>query len=97
MNKTEARLSDALRLNKPFSGGNTVYNPTTGTVTLYSTAIAQREGSGWKFNLGGYNTATTRSRLNAVAQTFGLLPVRTVKGTPMCGTDAVPTDGWFYP
>lgn len=97
----ENQLVSAIRSNLAFRSGSTSYDPQTGTVKLYKTAIAQREGDGWKFNLGGFNTATTRSRLNALANAFGLNPVGTCKGTPYVRLNGdrvcVPSEGWFYP
>lgn len=97
----ENSLVSAIRSNLSFRSGSTSYNAQTRTVTLYSTAIAQREGDGWRFNLGGFNTATTRSRLNAIANAFGLAPVGTQRGTPYQRVNGqrveVPADGWFYP
>lgn len=99
--KIENALVAAIRHNVSFRSGSTNYNAATRTVTLYQTAIAQREGDGWRFNLGGYNTATTRSRLNALASAFGLNPVGTRQGTPYVRREGirceVPASDWFYP
>jgi len=101
MRKIEEQLTKAIQAGESFRSGSTSYDPRTGTVVLYSTAIAQREGSGWKFNLGGFNTATTRSRLNAIATAEGLNPVGTCRGEPYVRAFdrkvPVPTDGWFFP
>lgn len=95
--KIEQALITALRNGRQFAGGNTRFDPTTGTVSLYGHAIAQREGDGWRFNLCGFNTATTRSRLAAVSRAYGLNTVCTSHGVPMVEGNAVPTSGWFYP
>jgi hypothetical protein len=95
--KIETDLIDALREGRDLKQANTTYDPRTGTVTLHGSAIAQREGDGWKFNLCGYNTPTTRSRLNAVARAYGLNGVFTRAGLPLVAGNAVPVNGWFYP
>lgn len=59
----------------------------------------------WQFNLCGWNTPTTRSRINAIAREFGRPTVVTVRGTPYVSRyvpagngierTEVPTNGWF--
>lgn len=101
MRKIEQALTAAIKAGESFRSGSTRYDARTGTVHLCTTAIAQREGAGWKFNLGGFNTPTTRSRLNAIASAQGLNPVGTCRGTPYVRAFdrkvTVPVDGWFYP
>lgn len=68
MRKVEEQLSQAIKECRPFSGGNTVYSPEAGTVTLHGNLIArislihpERSSFSW----AGWITPTTRSRLNA--------------------------------
>ena len=57
-------------------------------VFLHGHLIAARDG--WRFNLCGWNTPTTRSRLNALG-----CRVSTKAGQPHVMGRAVPADGWF--
>ena len=64
-------------------------------VFLHGNLIARRDTAdahapGWQFNLCGWNTPTTRSRINALGAN-----VRTTAGKPHIDGRAVPEDGWF--
>jgi len=68
MRKIESQLTAAIARGDDFRSGNTTYNRAEGRVALHGHTIAQRMPDGsWRFNLQGWNTATTRSRLNAMA------------------------------
>ncbi len=64
-------------------------------VYLWGSLIARKDDADalspdWRFNLQGYNTATTRSRLKALGCDIG-----TRKGVPYVGGVVVPLSGWF--
>lgn len=67
MRKIETTLITAIRENLSFRSGSTHYDPRTRSVHLYASQIARAtEGGEWMFSLAGWNTATTRSRINAL-------------------------------
>lgn len=74
-----------------------VHGPAGTTVLLHGHAIAFRhtEYDAWKFNLCGWNTNTTRSRINAIAREYGHDGVGNVKGKPYSNNALVPESGWF--
>lgn len=62
-------------------------------VYLHGHLIAARDNAsdkGWRWNLCGWNTPTTRSRLNALG-----CRVATKAGQPHVMGRAVPTNDWF--
>jgi hypothetical protein len=108
--KIEDAMMHAIRNGKEFTQGNTSvhHDPVVGgvevEVRLYGHLIAKRfHGRGWEFNLCGYNTNTTRSRLTALVQQFchkacgvgtkgGQAFVRYRDGY---ADKPVPSNGWF--
>lgn len=104
MRKIEQAMIAAIRDYRPWRDGNTAYDG-AGTVTLHGNAIAKFEDSpegkrgSILFNLCGWNTPTTRSRINALANEFGRSGVRSIGGNAFTGKyrpfDQVPTEGWF--
>lgn len=88
--KIEQALKDAVRTNTPWKGGNTVWDPASQTVTLWGSVIARNLAGGWQFNLAGFNTPTTRSRLNALGA-----GVSNKAGMPIVAGKPVPLSGWF--
>ncbi len=84
----------------PFKGGNTVYCPVEQRVSLHGSTIAQRmPDRSWRFTLAGWNTPTTRSRLNAIAYFCRHAGVWNKKGQPFTGSSAAPVPvgdrDWF--
>lgn len=91
MKKIESEMLNAWNENRAWTGGNTTvsveWDPTINEpmvrVILFGNVIAKKwvgaNGSEWKgWTLAGWNTPTTRSRLNALG-----VPVRRVKGKTM--------------
>jgi hypothetical protein len=76
MRKIEQAMIDAIKAGRDWSKDNTRVSiaGTRGAesvkVFLHGNMIAQRIGHGWKFTLAGWNTPTTRSRINALAYAF---------------------------
>lgn len=98
MRQVEQALCASIRKSGFFKSGDTTFDPVTHTVYLHGNAIARAYGvDGWQFNLCGWNTNTTRSRLNAIASEFGCNQVRNVKGVPHCAGKPVPLNEWFRP
>lgn len=69
-------------------------------VWLHGNKIARRDAqdaqdSAWRFNLCGWNTPTTRSRINAIASAHNIPGVFTKAGKPLRAGVAVPDNGWF--
>jgi len=111
MRKIEQSLIAAIRANKPFKMANTQFIPycpgnggRVGQVLLHGNLIAtykpHSEGykcpKEWHFNLAGWNTTTTRSRINALSRTFlGYTAVANRKGVPYCGAVALSDNEWF--
>lgn len=88
--KIEDQMIAAIRAGKDFKSGNTeVRQETFGTfVYLHNNLIAQHTTAGWLWTLAGWNTPTTRSRINALARAFNWRGVRTVKGVPFVSGSA---------
>ncbi len=74
MRKIETQMQNALRNRVNWSGGNTtVFNDNEGNqfVTLHGNLIAQISNFGdIKLSSCGWQTVTTKSRLNAILDTF---------------------------
>lgn len=73
MGKIETDMIRAITTGEDWHGGNTsvTHDPVIGDVEvevrLYGHLIAKRfKGTGWEFNLCGYNTPLTRSRMSAL-------------------------------
>jgi hypothetical protein len=68
-------------------------------VYLYKSCIARTVKGAWEFNLCGWNTPTTRSRINAIANEFGRHQVYTLNGRAFSDIGGapteVPTHAWF--
>lgn len=91
---TPARTFDAKR-------ANTRVHHVIGRVEvqLHGHTIARIDGDRAEFNLCGWNTSTTRSRINALAREFGHPGIFNKAGEPFTGDYLtrvrVPTNGWF--
>ncbi len=83
MRKIEKALIDAIKANTAFARDNTAFNPQAGQVFLHGNLIAtvstdpntpvnlgQKGDRVFAFTLAGWNTPTTRSRINALSREF---------------------------
>ena len=71
MRKVTQQIANAFKQNKSTSKGNTRTNGNT--VFLHTNRIVERDESGAIYmSLAGWNTATTRDRLNGIAEALGL-------------------------
>ena len=71
MKKIEQAMVDAIKAGREFKSGNTeviICGGSLFSVRLHGNAIARNHGRGWEFSLAGWNTVTTRSRINALAR-----------------------------
>ena len=75
MRKIEAGMIAAVLTGGSMKGGNTEVVTRTRedgqrvtSVYLFDSLIAKKDAAGWQFNLRGWNTPTTRSRVNALLQ-----------------------------
>lgn len=67
------------------------------SVYLHNNLIAQNSGKGWGFKLCGWNTPTTKSRINALASANGLHGVHQKKGVLYCNKTKINAMDWFHP
>ena len=103
MRKIEARMIAAVLTGGNMRSGNTEVDTWTSrdgarvtTVYLHGNRIAQNAGSGWRFRLGGWNTPTTRSRLNALRSALEIPGrVHCVNGASMLDGKPVSAVDWF--
>ncbi len=108
--KIEQAMIAAIKAGKEWKRANTyVLSGSNTYVRLHGNVIARRiDGGPWEFNLCGWNTPTTRSRINAIAREFGRQPVQQYRGEPTVTVQdpdeknyrrivriALPTEGWF--
>lgn len=86
MRKIEQALVAAIRDGRPFNSGNTAtryIDDGTCEVLLHGNTIARIDALGLaQWTLAGWNTPTTRSRVNALARAFGWRGVFTERGQP---------------
>ena len=103
MRKVERDLIAAIRKGKRFKHTKDEYDG-YGVVRLYGHIIAQLESGNptdpksvpvWRFNLRGYNTVTTRSRINAIARAFNRSGVNSIKGQAYCDGAPINHHDWF--
>ena len=70
------------------------------SVYLYDSLIAQRGATGWGFNICGWNTPTTRSRINAILTSFSMGRVSSKDGQPYFTSGAhkrpIELNGWQF-
>lgn len=101
MNKIEKAMCDAVNAQKNWKSGNTevrVVKKDTVTIVcvyLHGNRICEvyegEEGNtAMMFSLAGWNTTTTRSRLNALG-----IEVRQKKGEPMWNGGRINPYGWY--
>lgn len=72
MRVIEKQMIQAIARRKSWRNGNTSVDVHSSwcEVRLHGNMIARIDNEGVKFSLAGWNTATTRSRVNAILQTF---------------------------
>lgn len=71
----------------------------TTTVYLHGNLIAQKSGvlnENWGFKMCGWNTPTTRSRINAIASEFGQSGVCQSKGKLYSAGKEINAVEWFF-
>lgn len=109
MSEIESKMLAAIKFGREFNEGNTSvhHDPVVGgvevEVRLHGNLIAKRFITGWQFNLCGWNTPVTRSRLTAIMGHFvpKAIGVSTKRGQAfVCYRDGYPNrplanDGWF--
>lgn len=92
--KIEDQMIAAIRAGKDWQSGNTRVSQSVGAcqVFLHDNLIAEcgHATNGTRWTLAGWNTTTTRSRINALARAFNWRGVRTVKGQPVISTTLAP-------
>jgi hypothetical protein len=103
MRLIEKRMIDAIASGKNWASGNTrvnhdpVIDGCEVEVYLHGNLIAKRFLHGqWRVTLAGWNTRVTRSRLNALADTFGSWAgnIYTRKGQAYVGDRKVTDTEW---
>lgn len=65
------------------------------TIYLHGNMIAQGDAFSWGFKMAGWPTATTKSRINALANAFGREGVYTKKGKHYSGNKEINLHDWF--
>lgn len=104
MRKIEAKMVAAVLTGGHMKSGNTEVTTRTRedgaritTVYLHGSMIAQNGTiAGWRFRLAGWNTPTTRSRINALRSALEIPGcVHCVKGAPMLDGKPVSAVDWF--
>lgn len=65
------------------------------TVYLYDNMIAQYSSGSWGFNLAGWNTPTTKSRINALAKHWGRAGVHQKNKVLYSGDKQINLHDWF--
>ena len=80
MRKIDQTLQNAIKANKKFSSGNTVFiiNDNGCQVLLHGNLIAKRYLNVLKLDNCGYCTNVTHARLNAVLQAFNYYNVKVI-------------------
>lgn len=98
MRQIERQMIDAIKANKSWRNGNTEVrsNGSKWAVLLFNNHIASGGPDAFSFSLAGWNTNTTRSRLNALLREFtNGYSVYQQKGEPYFNGRAINTTGWL--
>lgn len=93
MRKIEEEMVAAVRARRPWAKDNTevrAWSDGEVVVLLHGSAIYKEFKGRRQFNLQGWNTTTTRSRLRALG-----VPVSTKQGRAMLGADYITEDNWY--
>lgn len=104
MRKIELQMIEAIRAQRAFKLDNTevtVHTREDGvrvtTVYLHGNMISQNGVTGWGVKLSGWNTPTTRSRVNAILQAIGVQGrVHQVEGEPMFNGKKISATDWIF-
>ena len=89
-----SRLSKTLGNTRIVTGLRQDYAVIT-TVYLHENIIAQGDAFSWGFNLAGWPSQTTKSRINALATHFNRPGVYTKAGKHYSGDKEINTLDWF--
>ncbi len=94
MRKIEQQMIAAVLAGRDWQSANTAVRTEGGNVlvTLHGNTIARCTTGVWEWTLAGWNTPTTRSRINALARAFYLYRVTTKSGA----TYAMASDGTTF-
>lgn len=102
MKVIESNMIDAIRNEKNWqSGGTEVTVSDAGhiQVLLHGSPIVKIEKTGNKTSvfasLAGWNTQTTRSRINAVCEYYGVPRIHNVKREPVRDGEVMDVRAWF--
>jgi hypothetical protein len=93
MRKVTSKAIAAFQAGKNFKDGNTevyVYADGTASLLLHCNEIAYKGIEGLRINLCGWNTNTTRERLNGLPN----VRIHTKQGQAFLNGVAIPSDGW---
>ena len=93
MRKITEQMVTALANGFNFSGSNTIVS--NGKVFLHGNNILSMDGSSIDINLCGWNTPTTRDRINGVLRHYGMGDVRSKNGQAMLNGNKIPENGWI--
>jgi len=96
MKKIEAEMCRAVQLGSACRISNTTVEKDAGVtvVRLHGNAIFKRDGDKLWFSLAGWNTVTTRSRVNALLRIFGGRRVSTKQGQAMLDGKPIDSNKW---
>lgn len=94
MRKITQSMVEALSSGLNFSSGNTVVSD--GKVYLHGNNIVSVTGLGSiDINLCGWNTPTTRERINGVLRHYRMGGVSTKNGQALLNGNPIPESGWI--
>lgn len=96
MRKIEQQMIAAIKADRTFSSGNTSTGAFEGgwRVFLHGSVIARVTLDGVEWTLAGWNTPTTRSRINALVSAFGGKRVSVRAGVPYADDVATNDKAW---
>ena len=94
MRKITSKAIAAFTNNRNFRDGSTEVQSGDGIahLLLHGNAIARKDAKGLSINLCGWNTNTTRDRLNGLPG----VSVSTRKGQAYLNGNPIPSDGWVF-
>ena len=94
MRKITSNAIAAFNSARNFKDGNTEVQSGDGIthLLLHGNAIARKDSTGLSINLCGWNTPTTRERLNGLPN----VSVSTKKGQAFLNGKPIPSNGWVF-
>ena len=94
MRNITSKAIEAFNSARNFKNGNTEVKSESGitTLSLHGNTIARKDAVGLSINLCGWNTNTTRERLNGLPN----VSVSTRKGQAFLNGVAIPSNGWVF-